>query len=79
MEARRLTGRLTELLRAEPSGPGWPLRGELLVHIDRLRDELQPERHARDRPPRREWPARRRIQALPARYPRKWQRRREQV
>ena len=79
LEARRLTGRLTELLRAEPSGPGWPLRGELLVHIDRLRNELQPERHARDRPPRREWPARRRIQALPARYPRKWQRRREQV
>jgi len=32
------------VLRADPSAPsvGWPLRGELVTHLDRLRTELNP-------------------------------------
>ena len=42
-------GTVTEVLRADPAAPsnGWPLRGELVTHLDRLRTELQP------RPPKR--------------------------
>lgn len=38
--------RLAELLRADPSQhpDDWPLRGELLAHVDRLRAELEPRR-----------------------------------
>jgi len=33
-----------DVLRADPDGPsvGWPLRGELVTHLDRLRNELSP-------------------------------------
>lgn len=45
--------KLAETLRAEPLAgyPAWPLRGELLVHLCRLRDELQVELPARTRGP----------------------------
>jgi hypothetical protein len=35
---------VTDVLRADPSAPsvGWPLRGELVTHLDRLRSELLP-------------------------------------
>jgi len=38
--------RLAELLRADPSQhpDDWPLRGEILAHVDRLRTELEPRR-----------------------------------
>jgi uncharacterized membrane protein YgaE (UPF0421/DUF939 family) len=38
--------KLAGLLRADPSQhpEDWPLRGEILAHVDRLRDELQPRR-----------------------------------
>ncbi len=38
-------------LRAEAAtgDTGWPLQGELLMHVDRLRTELQVERRARER------------------------------
>ena len=37
-------GNVAEILRADPAAPssGWPLRGELVTHLDRLRTELQP-------------------------------------
>ena len=59
-EARRQQDRLADLLRTDPAQrpDGWPLRGEILAHVDRLRSELQP------RPPAQE-PARR-----PLRMPR---------
>lgn len=46
-----------------PSSPGWPLRGELMVHLERLRAALQP---APPRPPRRPEPApvRRKVRTL---------------
>jgi uncharacterized membrane protein YgaE (UPF0421/DUF939 family) len=42
-EARRQQDRLADLLRADPAErpEGWPLRGEILAHVDRLRSELQ--------------------------------------
>jgi len=42
--ARRQQDRLADLLRADPAErpEGWPLRGEILAHVDRLRSELQP-------------------------------------
>jgi Fusaric acid resistance protein-like len=42
-EAEEQQDRLSELLRADPATRpvGWPLRGELLSHLDRLRSELQ--------------------------------------
>ena len=43
-EAQRQQHRLADLLRTDPaeSPDGWPLRGEILAHVDRLRNELQP-------------------------------------
>jgi uncharacterized membrane protein YgaE (UPF0421/DUF939 family) len=43
-EARRQQDRLADLLRTNPTErpDGWPLRGEILAHVDRLRSELQP-------------------------------------
>jgi uncharacterized membrane protein YgaE (UPF0421/DUF939 family) len=44
-EAQRQQDRLADLLRADPAErpEGWPLRGEILAHVDRLRSELQPD------------------------------------
>jgi uncharacterized membrane protein YgaE (UPF0421/DUF939 family) len=44
-EAQRQQDRLADLLRTDPAErpEGWPLRGEILAHVDRLRSELQPE------------------------------------
>jgi uncharacterized membrane protein YgaE (UPF0421/DUF939 family) len=53
-EAQRRQDRLADLLRADPTEhpEGWPLRGEILAHVDRLRSELQPARPAvQVRPP----------------------------
>jgi uncharacterized membrane protein YgaE (UPF0421/DUF939 family) len=43
-EAGRQQDRLADLLQADPAEQpeGWPLRGEILAHVDRLRSELQP-------------------------------------
>lgn len=46
--------RLSELLGTDPAARpvGWPLRGELISHLDRLRAELEagkPDRRARSR------------------------------
>jgi uncharacterized membrane protein YgaE (UPF0421/DUF939 family) len=47
-EAQRQQDRLADLLAADPAErpDGWPLRGEILAHVDRLRNELQPRRPA---------------------------------
>ena len=55
-KAQRQQDRLADLLQTDPAErpEGWPLRGEILAHVDRLRAELQP-RHlpeqAQVRPP----------------------------
>lgn len=51
--AREERAKLTEMLRAD--SPDWPLHGELLVHLDRLRTELESGRRTRTerRPSRR--------------------------
>jgi gas vesicle protein len=43
-EARRRQDQLADLLRTDPDErpEGWPLRGEILAHVDRLRTELHP-------------------------------------
>jgi uncharacterized membrane protein YgaE (UPF0421/DUF939 family) len=43
-EAQRQQDRLADVLAADPAErpDGWPLRGEILAHVDRLRSELQP-------------------------------------
>ncbi len=43
-EAHRQQDRLADVLRTDPAErpEGWPLRGEILAHVDRLRNELQP-------------------------------------
>jgi uncharacterized membrane protein YgaE (UPF0421/DUF939 family) len=43
-EAQRQQDRLADLLATDPAErpDGWPLRGEILAHVDRLRSELQP-------------------------------------
>jgi uncharacterized membrane protein YgaE (UPF0421/DUF939 family) len=43
-EAKRQQDRLADLLSTDPAErpEGWPLRGEILAHVDRLRSELQP-------------------------------------
>jgi Aromatic acid exporter family member 1 len=48
-EARRQQDRLADVLRTDPAErpDGWPLRGEILAHVDRLRSELQPVSPAR--------------------------------
>ncbi|HEX6527722.1 MAG TPA: FUSC family protein [Streptosporangiaceae bacterium] len=45
-EARRRQDDLDHLLRTDPEErpDGWPLRGEILNHVDRLRSELEPTR-----------------------------------
>jgi uncharacterized membrane protein YgaE (UPF0421/DUF939 family) len=86
-EAQRQQDRLADLLRTDPAErpDGWPLRGEILSHVDRLRSELQPRPPAQEkagrplrmprvrRGPHRRAPRRRRANrtALPARASRK--------
>jgi hypothetical protein len=43
-EALRQQDRLADVLATDPAErpDGWPLRGEILSHVDRLRNELQP-------------------------------------
>jgi hypothetical protein len=45
-EAHRRQDELADLLAADPEEQpvGWPLRGEILAHVDRLRTELEPRR-----------------------------------
>jgi hypothetical protein len=53
-EAHRRQDQLADALRTDPGErpDGWPLRGEILAHVDRLRSELDPERE-RTQPMRR--------------------------
>jgi uncharacterized membrane protein YgaE (UPF0421/DUF939 family) len=50
-EARQHTGKLAPVLRdtSDPASAGWPLRGEILGHLDRLTSELQAEQLSRSR------------------------------
>ncbi len=43
-EAHRRQDKLADLLQTDPAEhpEGWPLRGEILAHVDRLRTELEP-------------------------------------
>ena len=43
-EAARRQDRLADVLATDPAKRpgGWPLRGEILAHVDRLRTELEP-------------------------------------
>ncbi len=43
-EAQRQQDKLADLLQTDPAErpEGWPLRGEILAHVDRLRSELEP-------------------------------------
>jgi uncharacterized membrane protein YgaE (UPF0421/DUF939 family) len=43
-EAQRQQDRLADVLAVDPAErpDGWPLRGEILAHVDRLRSELEP-------------------------------------
>jgi hypothetical protein len=52
-EAERQQGKLADLLAASPADrpDGWPLRGEILAHLDRLRNELGSRRPAPPGPP----------------------------
>jgi len=45
-EAQRQQDRLADVLATDPAKQpdGWPLRGEILAHVDRLRSELEPRR-----------------------------------
>jgi hypothetical protein len=54
-EAQRQQDRLADVLATDPAErpDGWPLRGEILAHLDRLRTELQPGRPAPPGPARR--------------------------
>ena len=54
-EVQRRQDRLADLLAADPAErpDGWPLRGEILAHVDRLRSELQPPGPSREAPARR--------------------------
>jgi len=53
-EAQRQQDKLADLLQADPAErpEGWPLRGEILAHVDRLRSELEP-RHLPQQAPAR--------------------------
>ncbi len=44
VEAQRQQDRLADVLATDPAErpDGWPLRGEILAHVDRLRSELEP-------------------------------------
>jgi hypothetical protein len=68
-QARRFQALLTRLLRSDPltAMPRWPLRGELLTHLDRLRRELQQQARARANWARGRASRHRRIQAGRAR------------
>ena len=62
--------RLAELLDADPAARpvGWPLRGELVSHLDRFRTELdagKPVRGARRRRDHFRWPPRAGLHRLP--------------
>jgi hypothetical protein len=50
-QARQQKDRLAPVLRDAPgeASAGWPLRGEMLVHLGRLTTELQAEQLGRDR------------------------------
>jgi hypothetical protein len=50
-QAREHQDRLAPVLRDAPgeASAGWPLRGEMLVHLNRLTSELQAEQISRDR------------------------------
>jgi len=50
-QARQQQDRLAPVLRDAPdeASAGWPLRGEMLVHLDRLTGQLQAEQIGRDR------------------------------
>ena len=54
-EAQRRQDRLADLLATDPAErpDGWPLRGEILADLDRLRSELEPRRPSPPGPPRR--------------------------
>jgi uncharacterized membrane protein YgaE (UPF0421/DUF939 family) len=54
-EAHRQQDWLADLLSTDPAErpDGWPLRGEILAHVDRLRNELQPRRPVRSPEPAR--------------------------
>ena len=59
--ARDQQGRLSELLATAPAARpvGWPLRGEVISHLDRLRSELEagvPDGSAQRRNRSRRWP-----------------------
>jgi uncharacterized membrane protein YgaE (UPF0421/DUF939 family) len=49
-QANEHQGEVADMLRADPAAPsvGWPLRGELVTHLDRLRSELSPAPPRRD-------------------------------
>ena len=51
VQAREQQDRLAPVLRDAPeeAAAGWPLRGEMLVHLDRLTNQLQAEHLARGR------------------------------
>jgi hypothetical protein len=61
-EAQRQQDKLAEVLQADPAEhpEGWPLRGEILAHVDRLRNELEP----RNLPSPTPAPGRSRLRAL---------------
>ena len=61
-EAQRQQDKLAEVLQADPAErpEGWPLRGEILSHVDRLRTELEP----RNLPSPTPAPGRSRLRAL---------------
>ena len=54
-EAQRQQDRLADLLATDPAErpDGWPLRGEILAHVDRLRNELEPRHPAQEATTRR--------------------------
>ena len=54
-EAARRQDRLADVLATNPAErpDGWPLRGEILAHVDRLRSELEPRPGPAPAPPRR--------------------------
>jgi uncharacterized membrane protein YgaE (UPF0421/DUF939 family) len=74
-EATEHHGAVADVLRADPTGPsvGWPVRGELVTHLDRLRTQLRP---APPRPDRRTGVARRQTWRHPLRAVVRWWRRR---
>jgi hypothetical protein len=70
-EAHEQQDQLADLLRADPATrpAGWPLRAEILAHVDRLRTELQADRLPRPQPRPRRGPRRRRSWRVRTRRP----------